>query len=147
MKRNLSLLIAVIFSITLFSCKKERETSFSSTTSIHDELISGSWKVTDFRGPDSTQTDAFAGFVFRFTGDGHTTAANDLLTENGTWSVTGDDSKTKVKLDYTDPDVLNAFVALSGDAWTVTEHSDTKIVMQRIIPDDTETDFLTIEKL
>ncbi len=141
-----NILFLLIVTVSLFSCKKDDNTSNSSTiTTINlaATASTGTWRITYYYDTDHEETSNFAGYAFTFAGGNVLTATKaGSPTVTGTWTTGTDDSKVKLILSFTTP---ASFSELSDD-WHVIERTDTRIKMQDVSGGNGGTDFLTFEK-
>ncbi len=85
----------ILFTLLLIigsGCKKSNGSTVNDTsteiTPVNNSLISGLWKVTYFIRNGSNRTAEFAQYKFTFNKSGLLTGANDMLAQNGNWSLT-----------------------------------------------------------
>jgi len=118
---------------------------------IRDQVIDGTWRVTNFVDSGQNETSDFNGYSFTFNSNGNLSASNGTTTETGNWSITNSSSSSSSSSDDIDfninfnvPDT-NDFEDLNDD-WDVVSHTDTKIVLIDISGGNGGTDNLTFEK-
>ncbi len=135
-------LVLILFSLLTTSCKKNDDTSPSSSSSVSASLPQGQWKITYFNDSGNDETSHFAGYVFTFNSGGTVTATKASNTVSGTWSDGNDNSGSKLVLNFgsTVP-----FDNLNED-WHVTEQSTTVIKLNHVSGGNGGTDVLYFEK-
>jgi hypothetical protein len=143
MKKILTYSILPVLLLTVFSAcsKKDNTVAVPATTS--SIIVQGTWRVTYFNDNGTNGTANYNGFAFSFTAAGMVTAANSLLSINGTWSSYNDDSQNKLFLNF--PSTLSTIAALDHN-WHITGKTSIKLVMEDISGAGGGTAFLTIEK-
>lgn len=136
----------IIITTLLVSCKKD-DTGASASVStaalavaVNTTISTGNWRITYFFD-SGDETSNFAGYAFTFSPNNIVTAVSAGSTVTGTWGTGFDDSKAKLLLGFTGPDV---FLDLNED-WHILERTDTKIRLQHISGGG-GTDLLTFEK-
>ena len=143
MKLNLIVLVAIVSGGFLSGCSKEN--SASTQESVRAQLMSGSWKSTYFYSGNTDRTVSLSGYAFTFSSGDNTTASNGMLSQNGTWNVSGNDSQASLRMHYNGTEGSEMFITLSGD-WSVTEHSNSKMVLQRAGAEGSGPDQFVMEK-
>lgn len=133
------LLLSLLLIPALFSCKKEDIT----VKQVNSTITTGSWRVTYYWDSNHDATTNFTGYSFVFASAGAVTASSLGTTVNGTWSAGNDDSQVKLILNFASP--VN-FAKISDD-WHVIERTSTKIRLEDVSGGNSDTDYLTFEKL
>jgi hypothetical protein len=146
MKRKI-LLYAALGLFTFSSCKKNDETSVSSSQAVESQLTAGTWRITNFSFQGEDHTSMLNAFKLAFANSGYLSASNDLLTENGQWSLTTHNNLPAIMINMPSQHGLEGFEEVSGDYWDITAHGDNSIEMRRVIHDNPSTDYLTIKKM
>lgn len=135
----------VIASLVLgFACKN----TTSVQTSIEDNAINSTWKITKFVDSGKDETSAFSAYSFTFVNTSEVKASNSTTTIAGTWLITDsnskDDSQDDLHFVLNFP-ATNNFDNLNED-WNFISQSATKIELTDVSGGNGGTDYLTFEK-
>lgn len=145
-------LMTVICLVGLFlSCSNDddnNQDNDSSAAVVAATVQEGTWRITYFFDSEVDETDSFMGYNFTFRSNGTVDAANDLLSQSGTWDVT-DGNGTSLD----DDDFILAFPTGSignfedlSEDWDVVSSSATTVVLTHVSGGNGGTDFLTFTK-
>lgn len=145
----------VMLSLTTISCSSNDDNSQEqpeqqAISEIENNLINGSWRITEFIDSNEDETNHFAGFNFTFGTDGILTAGNSSSSYEGTWSITDsssdDDDDSPDDLDFNiNFNLSNDFEDLNDD-WDIVTQSGNKIELMDISGGNGGTDSLIFEK-
>ena len=157
MKANFLKGIIVLCCVSLlsFACSSDDDNATPNNSAeiaqIQDQIMDGTWRVTNFIDSGQDETSDFSGYNFTFSSNDNLSATNGSTTETGNWSVTNSSSSSSSNSDDIDfninfnvPDT-NDFDDLNDD-WDIVSHTDTKIVLIDISGGNGGTDNLTFEK-
>ena len=147
--------IVLILSLIIFvACKSDDNANNDSNSfaNIVNILPQGTWKISYFYEDNSDETSTYSSFVFSFRNDGSLTAANDILSDIGTWQY--EDSTNDSSDDdgiAGDEELLITFPSRSffedlTDNWHITSVSSTEIVLYDVSGGNGTTDYLTFTK-
>lgn len=137
---KLSTIILTLFVLALSACKKDNNSSTTST--ISNIVQQGSWRITLYNDNGTDKTNHFTGYAFTFNSNGTLLAVKSSSTVNGTWNSGNDDSQNKLYLNFggTVP-----FVELNND-WHLIEKTTRKIRLEDVSAGIGGADLLTFEK-
>jgi hypothetical protein len=157
--KKLSFYSVLALALLTMSCVKDAPVQIpvlADTTVITNNLKSGTWHITKYIDHTENETNHFTGYNFTFGANGVLTASNGTLTFTGTWVVTNnqtlDDSPNNpIDVNISFPtgnvnDPLNYFADITDD-WDIITSSSTKFQMIDVFGADTETDYITFEKI
>ena len=147
----------IILSMTSISCtsdddSNEEQSEQQIISQIENNLINGSWRITEFIDSGEDETNHFVGYNFIFGANGVVTAGNSSSSYEGSWSITGNDNSDDDDDDDTNDLDFNINFNLSNDFeelnedWDIITHSSNKIELIDISGGNGETDYLTFEK-
>lgn len=122
MKNNIvqiSLLI-LVFTTSLFSCKKDD----GNNSPIDLIITSGTWKVSYFHENSEDKTGNYSDYTFTFGNDGSVTAVNSGGSTTGTW--TSDDSENEIHISLGNTEPLKDL----SKGWLIISQSSTEIVLK-----------------
>jgi hypothetical protein len=120
----LVILVALVISIGIVSCKKDD----SNNPSVAGTITSGTWRVSYYYDKVKDETSDFAGYVFSFQSSGQLVIAGPLST-TGAWVINNSDDNggsQKLTISAGASDPLNSL----NDDWVITSFSDTKIELK-----------------
>lgn len=151
--KNLRLLpiLALIFVLNVASTCDDDDNDFVPTldaTEVRNNIMSGSWRVTEFNDSGTDETNHFTGYNFTFANGGAISATNGTNTYPGTWSVTnnGSNSNSQSDLDFNIAFATPAnFTELTED-WEINLYTANKIQLVHVSGGGGGTDYLTFEK-
>ena len=136
-------IIPLIAVVLFFSCQKDDDNIPAiSTSSVTNTITSGTWRITYYWDTDHDETANYNGYNFTFGSGNVLTATKAGTSVTGTWTTLSDDSKTKLVIAFSAPDL---FVEISDD-WHVFERTDTRVKLQDVSGGGSGTDLLTFEK-
>lgn len=121
MKKMPGILLASVCLLTAVSCTKTLSPSINLTES--QELITDTWKVSNYSENEVSNTDLLIGYTFTFNNDGTLTVSDCTGTYNGTFDLGASDNPsfgTSVDITIEGPEEL---VFLSRD-WDVSKLTD-----------------------
>lgn len=141
---------SVIFGLILvtsifFSCEDALDflDDHSNSNSGTETLISdGLWNITNYLDRSKNETSDYIGYQFNFENNGTVIVYNNNNNFSGTWKTGNDDSKDKLIIDFSSPDLLEE---LSED-WEILQQNDAKIELYHKSGGDGHESFLTFEK-
>ena len=145
-----SLLIFVL-AFTISSCSNDDDDNSNSDTNqtnIENTVQAGTWRVTKFIDSGDDETNNFNSYTFTFNASNSLIAENGNTTNNGSWSIT-DNNSSDDSMDDLDFNISFAspqdFEELTED-WDIISRTDTKIELIHVSGGNGGTDFLTFEK-
>ena len=147
-------LVFALSLFVLFGCKKDDNSNDNSSifASITTDIVKDTWKITFYADDGVDETSRFTSYTFTFKQDGTVDAANDLLTETGTWSYedSSNDSSDDDGIDL-DEELLLLFPGSNvldeiSDDWHITSANATSIVLYDISGGNGTRDDLTFTK-
>lgn len=155
---NYKILMMVALAFLFLNCSTDDDTDdindqmevVQPADQVEDEVIEGTWRITEFIDSGDNETALFADYNFTFNTNGTLIATNDTDTLEGTWSITSDDDDDDDEDDldfnifFPVPD-SNDFEELNDD-WDIVSSSSTRIELADISDDDPEIDRLTFER-
>lgn len=145
-----TVLLGMITLMTMFSCQEEDNPMIpSNPETVENILLTGDWEITLFIDSGNEETNHFNGYTFDFQDNGSLVAQNGLMTREGIWNITTDNSG-----DDDDQSDLDFNIQFGGnddfeeldDDWDIVSQSNTKIELIDISGGNGGTDFLTFEK-
>lgn len=140
--KTLITVLAMAFCFT--SCKKDTSTSAESqNSSMNSNLTTGQWKITNAIKMDSTITSTYAGYRLTFDKSGHVTATNDVVTINGTWSLSIENNASVFLMVF---DYIQNFGRISED-WRVKSQTSNEITLEKGYGDTPGRDYLVLTKI
>ncbi|KYP15003.1 hypothetical protein [Flavihumibacter sp. CACIAM 22H1] len=133
MKKSMRyVLLAVIGSLSLFSCDRSNDddtdpTNTPANSVTNSYLSGGSWKLSLLTDGGVDETSDYEGYTFEFMADGKMTATRAGTTTNGTWRTQRDDGKNEllIQLVTTDKDLDEL-----NDDWDIVLSTSSKIELQ-----------------
>ncbi|MBL0049806.1 MAG: hypothetical protein IPP32_17125 [Bacteroidetes bacterium] len=135
--------LAILASITLFSCKKDDNSNSGATANVTNQVIqSGKWAVTFFSEDGVDHTNYFSNYLFEFSNSGVVSATKNTNTVSGTWQTGTDDSQVKFILLFNS---ISPFEDIEED-WHVLEQSSSQLKLEHISGGNGGTKYLTFAK-
>jgi major membrane immunogen (membrane-anchored lipoprotein) len=134
-----SAFFALLAGCFLAACSSDDNTV---PNNIDDTIQSGKWRVT-YYWDDKDETSDYNGYAFEFKSGNILTATKGASTHNGTWSSTTDDSRKKLIINFSTPEVLEEI----SDDWKVIEMTEVKVKLEDVSGGDGSVDYLTFEKI
>ena len=151
---SLNILAALLM---LASCSSSDDSAVTpdqaSASELRSTALQGQWRITYFFDSGKEETDDYNGYVFTFSSDGTVTVVNGALQVGGTWSVTDSDSSDDDSPDDDDDVDFNLFFASPedfeelSDDWDILEYTSSRIELVDDDDDDSDTEYLTFEKI
>lgn len=147
--KGIIMLCFVSFSLSACSSDDDGDTPNNSSeiAQIQDQVVNGTWRITNFIDSGQDETSDFNNYNFTFSSNGNLSATNITTTETGNWSVSNsssssDDIDFNINFNVLD---TNDFDDLNDD-WDIVSHTDNKIVLIDVSGGNGGTDNLTFEK-
>lgn len=151
---NYKILMMVALAFLFFNCSTDdndddQMDDVQPAAQVEEEVIEGTWRITEFIDSGDNETALFADYNFTFNTNGTIMASNGTNTLEGVWSISNDDDDDdEDDLDFNIffpvPD-SNDFEELNED-WDIVSTSSTRIELEDISDDDPEIDRLTFER-
>lgn len=142
--KKLFLVLAIIGLASCNSNDDSGDANINEFEQIKTTLPQGEWKITKLIDGTSDHTADFDSFVFTFNENGTVIAANNILSEQGTWAYDNSSSSGEelvLKFNETAPfDEIN-------DDWDIVSVSNSKIELIDISGGNGGTDNLIFEKI
>ena len=129
------LLLLCALSPLFLSCHSEAEETLPdkiAIINISTTVMSGTWRVTEYKDHGEDKTDHFTGYSFTFGIENELKATNGPNTYFGTWSVTNtenDDESPNDNIDFNIEFSAPAHFEDITDDWDVLSRTATKLVM------------------
>lgn len=145
----MKLKILIRYSIALFLCvsvvscgKDDGNSNNSDNSSLTSNLITGTWKITNFIEDGKNQKAHFSNFQFDFEENNTVLATSGSNIKSGTWNLITDSGKTKLVFDFGN---IDKFEELNED-WEVLSQSNSKIDLKHVSGGNGGVDLLTFER-
>ena len=133
-------LVALIFILSLFSCKKTIEEI--QTNAVIQAMTSGQWKMVNFKIGTTDHTSEFAPYAFQFHANYTVDAIkNSAVEASGNWNAS---AENKTITSNFSPSATNPLPYLNG-TWKITNNSWTYVEANQEVNGTTR--FLRLEKL
>lgn len=118
-------------------------------SAIESNLVTGTWRITEFMDSGVNETNNFSGYDFTFFNDGVLDASNGTNNFSGTWDIIESNSNDgtlddlELNLNFS---LTNDFEDLNDD-WDFISQSPTIIQLNDVSGGNGDTDILTFEKI
>ncbi|WP_299121855.1 hypothetical protein [uncultured Winogradskyella sp.] len=116
--------------------------SDNTDATLEDILEDGAWIVASYSDDGIDETADYDGYEINFSDDGTVFATNGTNTNNGTWSVFGNDGLMALDFGTEMP-----FEEFNDNNWDVVSISNTEVTIHDVSGGNGNTDILTLQKL
>ena len=141
MKNYGKFLIFISILVSFAACKKNNDSSPSST--INTNVQQGSWRISLFDNKGVDETVDFNGYIFSFASGGIVTAVGSNGQVSGTWATGTDNSTSKLILTFP---AVSPFEELNED-WEVHGQSSSEIKLKHVSGGSGDISYLNFEKI